>query len=210
MKEVCLDAKERWDTDRTILPYWVIETYSSVTLKIKPLLPLPNLEPTFCMALENFKDMQDGSETLARSDINEINSSLDILKIIGVNEPRLFLQYNFPTVIEGEMLSIISSTQNYISVPVDTEMDVEELDKDKDYLEDTLELLSTMESVTKSLADQITDLISDVENHLWEIESAIEEKKEAEVDEDAQYISNDSDNRVEIDLFSIDQLFEDI
>jgi hypothetical protein len=119
ISSVCQAIAERWNREAVRLQTDDLLAYCEASLLVTPFIPIPNLEASWAMHLENARTAMDDAENYPLSE-EPIRNWVKFMTAIDNNEPRFLRAKGFPikmmadisrliTIIDSEIHGIISS-----------------------------------------------------------------------------------------------------
>ena len=170
IRDTCEKLLTEWNERKTPLSILELRVYCNATLLINPLLPIPNLVPTW----EYYSKSAKGPLTASN-----MEEWVDLVWLISQNEPRFLRQIKFPEnhlsfiqdlmgKLEGEVID------DFKDLPVDELEDTG--DRYSRFAESSRTLATIVEPLSEKL-DDLASLFSDTEDAIRELVRDIRENE---------------------------------
>ena len=213
LSQVCEDVRQRWNATREPLSAEDLDAYVIATTDLRPLPPLPILDPSWERAEGALrKELEESGEALMRHP-SAIREWLAMVSVILNAEPRFLKQIGFPTrnVDDIVRLSDLIAEGAKWGEPWDTREELESM------AEHTAEAASLLIGITKLAPKEFAGCWS-VANELVQrrvpaLRSLAEGAESEQEDEDGEEYSQHSHRSGEVDRFGleeVDVLFSDL
>jgi len=175
-----------------------LETYCEASLLLRPLPPIPDLEPTWKSLLSNVH------EALREDLILEpypIQSWIEFIELVKQNEPRFLRQVNFPSLY----LELTQKIYDHLEIELSTEL----LSPTKDEIRDEAERIYALADCATALGSLFGEFriqfnkVSRLLREKYEELMNVLEPEEEDLDDESASLHADRD-------FDIDALFVDL
>jgi hypothetical protein len=196
---------EKMNKSKNVFGLGELESYLDASLLIKPLPPIPNLDPVWVSILSNVIEHLAKVESGYLLEAYHLQSWADLIKIIQKNEPRFLRQVEFPQKFDKVLTDLISVLENEArGSMLLTEYDELKAEAERLYdlsvcCEDFSDIAQIYHKKFEDLADQFAIDLKDFEEKASKLEPP-----EAENDLDRSDRDSDQDD------FDIKALFKDL
>jgi len=201
LQAVCDSLRDKWNSTEAVLDASAIRSYSSASVLLSPLPPLPSFEPTWIAIFDEFQEDLESCKNGGKIDLYLLESMTDLLDVIRKNEPRFLRQIGFPGKFNdqiGELLGLIN-----------TELSRVTYDSSLDTLRNTSHRFESLKDSVENFEPFDTDWNGDIEAILRDLTTAIEKLEEAAIEREEPEDDRD-DYGSQNDEFDIDGLFSDL
>jgi hypothetical protein len=86
----------KWDRDNIILSPHLLRAYYQLSIIVRPLPPSPDLRHSWESAVSKFQNVLEQSEDDNSIETYQFNNWIELIDIIGANEPRFLVSQSFP------------------------------------------------------------------------------------------------------------------
>lgn len=195
IKDVCNKMLTKWNERKIYLSVLELRVFCEATLLINPLLPIPNLEPTW----EYYTQLAKNS--FAASNFEDW---ADLVYLISQNEPRFLRQIKFTENYLPFIQDLIDNIENEVIDDFE-DLSVGELEDTGDIYYSFAESLRTLTMVVEPLSGKLFDLAFLLSGKEDEIREQVRDISDHEPDDEYEIIQ-----AMQTDEFNIQTLFRDL
>lgn len=177
----------------------LLDYYCKLTLDFKPLLPLPDFEPTWNYRVKLIKEVVDEQSYFIGS---EIESWTKLISLLQKNEPRFLTQINFPTDYSALVIRVIKNLQTDVKYDICSPKK-DDITTEIDRLNEIIDGLIELMSEVLEWKIIISPILSPLERKRDDLAESIPENQEPDFDDI-------DDEPIDPSGFDIDQLFSDL